>query len=112
MGSNGSIPIRFPTDPGSGSGAGAGGYNASGLSPSHPQFGNIVIIKLHQISLLGYIRDPSMYSDNIREAMVFTHRNAGHLDSRFNSSDLSTANVNRAHMLLALHKHSLEFGHR
>jgi NADH-ubiquinone oxidoreductase chain 5 len=112
MGSNGSIPIRFPTDSGSGSGAGAGGYNASGLSPSHPQFGNIVIIKLHQISLLGYIRDPSMYSDNIREAMVFTHRNAGHLDSRFNSSDLSTANVNRAHMLLALHKHSLEFGHR
>ena len=112
MGSNGSIPIRFPTDPGSGSGAGAGGYNASGLSPSHPQFGNIAIIKIHQISLLGYIRDPSMYSDNIREAMVFTHRNAGHLDSRFNSSDLSTANVNRAHMLLALHKHSLEFGHR
>ena len=114
MGSNGSIPIRFPTDSGSGSGAGAGagGYNASGLSPSHPQFSNIVIIKLHQISLLGYIRDPSMYSDNIREAMVFTHRNAGHLDSRFNSSDLSTANVNRAHMLLALHKHSLEFGHR
>ena len=112
MGSNGSIPIRFPTDSGSGSGAGAGGYNASGLSPSHPQFGNIAIIKIHQISLLGYIRDPSMYSDNIREAMVFTHRNAGHLDSRFNSSDLSTANVNRAHMLLALHKHSLEFGHR
>ena len=55
MGSNGSIPIRFPTDPGSGSGAGAGGYNASGLSPSHPQFGNIAIIKIHQISLLGYI---------------------------------------------------------
>jgi NADH-ubiquinone oxidoreductase chain 5 len=112
MGSNGSIPIRFPTDPGSGSGAGAGGYNASGLSPSHPQFGNIAIIKIHQISLLGYIRDPSMYEYNVREAMVFTHRNAGHLDSRFNSSDLSTANVNRAHMLLALHKHSLEFGHR
>jgi NADH-ubiquinone oxidoreductase chain 5 len=112
MGSNGSIPIRLPTDPGSGSGAGAGGYNASGLSPSHPQFGNIAIIKIHQISLLGYIRDPSMYEYNVREAMVFTHRNAGHLDSRFNSSDLSTANVNRAHMLLALHKHSLEFGHR
>ena len=112
MGSNGSIPIRFPTDSGSGSGAGAGGYNASGLSPSHPQFGNIAIIKIHQISLLGYIRDPSMYEYNVREAMVFTHRNAGHLDSRFNSSDLSTANVNRAHMLLALHKHSLEFGHR
>ena len=112
MGSNGSIPIRFPTDPGSGSGAGAGGYNASGLSPSHPQFGNIAIIKIHQISLLGYIRDPSMYEYNVREAMVFTHRNAGHLDYRFNSSDLSTANVNRAHMLLALHKHSLEFGHR
>jgi hypothetical protein len=63
--------------------------------------------------LKGYISQGGRFSayanhSEMREALHFTKLKTSYLDAQFNTDDLSVANAQRAHMLLALHRLSLE----
>jgi hypothetical protein len=67
----------------------------------------------HQFVLDGYISHGGRFSDyasehELRSAFRFVSTKTRYLDSGFNTDDLSVANVQKAHRLLALHKLSLE----
>lgn len=63
--------------------------------------------------LNGYISQGGRFSayasqSELRAALHFTKLKISYLDAQFNTDDFSVANAQRAHMLLALHKLSLE----
>ena len=105
MGSNNSIPIR--TDDLEGSSI----PRRNPVDPQHPYFTDIAMCSFHQMALNQYIQGNTInrfYRMEVQSALNFTSLKAGHLDPDFDSNVINLANVQRAHMLLALHRLSLE----
>jgi len=80
------------------------------VEPNHPHYDDIMMSSFHQHVLNDYIISGRLgwNSLEIRSALHFTGLKAGYLASGFDTNDLSVTNARRAHLLLAVHKLSLE----
>ena len=105
MGQSDSLPISTEDDPSL--------PRRRLVEQSHPHYQDIMASSWHQFVLDGYISHGGRFSDyasehELRSAFRFVSTKTRYLDSGFNTDDLSVANVQKAHRLLALHKLSLE----